>query len=225
MRIGVLFGGRSGEHEVSLASAAAVIHHLDTSRYEPVPILIGKDGRWSQPERPPTIVKASELIEHARFRAAGTVSNRQGGTLAQPTINGPSAMVQDLALDVIFPVLHGPYGEDGTVQGLLEIVNVPYVGAGVLASAVGMDKAVMKLLFAANNLPQVDYRIIRQSDWTSTPDVICEMIASELSFPVFVKPANLGSSVGISKVTSANNLKAAMDHAAGLDRPLDDVID
>ena len=220
MRIGVLFGGRSGEHEVSLASAAAVIHHLDTSRYEPVPILIGKDGRWSQPERPPTIVKASELIEHARFRAAGTVSNRQGGTLAQLTINGPSAMVQDLALDVIFPVLHGPYGEDGTVQGLLEIVNVPYVGAGVLASAVGMDKAVMKLLFAANNLPQVDYRIIRQSDWTSTPDVICEMIASELSFPVFVKPANLGSSVGISKVTSANNLKAAMDHAAGFDRKI-----
>ena len=172
MRIGVLFGGRSGEHEVSLASAAAVVHHLDPSRYEPVPILIGKDGRWSQPERPPTVVQASELIEHARLRAAGTVRNHQDGIPGRPRINEPSAMVQDLALDVVFPVLHGPYGEDGTVQGLLEMIDMPYVGAGVLASAVGMDKAVMKQLFAANNLPQVDYRIIRQSDWTSTPDAI-----------------------------------------------------
>ena len=218
MRIGVLFGGRSGEHEVSLASAAAVIHHLDPSRYEPVPILIGKDGRWSQPDRPPTVINASELIEHARLKATRTIPNHRDNISARPTLNEPSTMVQDLALDVIFPVLHGPYGEDGTVQGLLEMVDMPYVGAGVLASAVGMDKAVMKLLFAANNLPQVDYRIVRQPDWTSTPDVICEMIASELGFPVFVKPANLGSSVGISKVTSANNLKAAMTYAAGFDR-------
>ena len=218
MRIGVLFGGRSGEHEVSLASAAAVVHHLDPNRYEPVPILISKDGRWSQPERPPTVVKASELIEHARLRAAGTVPNHQDDIPGRPKINEPSAMVQDLALDVIFPVLHGPYGEDGTVQGLLEMIDMPYVGAGVLASAVGMDKAVMKQLFAANNLPQVDYRIILQSDWTCTPDAICKMIASELGFPVFVKPANLGSSVGISKVTSANKLKSAMAYAAEFDR-------
>ena len=127
-------------------------------------------------------------------------------------------MVQGLELDVVFPLLHGPYGEDGTVQGLLELADLPYVGAGVLASAVGMDKAVMKLLFAANELPQVDYLVVRRTAWENEPDVIRQRIALKLGFPVFVKPANLGSSVGISKVKAVDDLDAAITYAAEFDR-------
>ena len=168
LRVGVLYGGRSGEHEVSLASAAAVFANLDRTRYEPVPIRIEKDGRWAIADRPPTAMSAADVIEQARLEAARPVrGGREVHLVARPseeTIlsidrrtadkrDQGQAVVTGLNLDVIFPVLHGPYGEDGTIQGLLELANVPYVGAGVLASAVGMDKAVMKLVFAARGLP------------------------------------------------------------------------
>tara|TARA_Y100001949_G_scaffold149791_1_gene134673 strand:- start:1861 stop:2976 length:1116 start_codon:yes stop_codon:yes gene_type:complete len=218
LRIGVLYGGCSGEHEVSLASAASVIHHLNSSRYDPVPIFVGKDGRWSLPARPPTIVEASDVIQHARLEAAKPASNCSAETTTPRRLDEPSAMVQGLELDVVFPLLHGPYGEDGTVQGLLELADLPYVGAGVLASAVGMDKAVMKLLFAANELPQVDYLVVRRTAWENEPDVIRQRIALKLGFPVFVKPANLGSSVGISKVKAVDDLDAAITYAAEFDR-------
>ena len=226
LRIGVLYGGRSGEHEVSLASAAAVIRHLDPARYEPIAILVGKDGRWTLPSRPPTIVEAADVIEQARLDAATTARAteppaRLGDPLALVEAPGGPAdppLVHGLRLDVVFPVLHGPYGEDGTVQGLLELANVPYVGAGVLASAVSMDKAIMKALFAASDLPQVEYRAFQRVEWLRDAGRIRLMIAADLGFPVFVKPANMGSSVGISKVKSADRLEAAVDLAAEFDR-------
>src|SRR6516164_1050449 len=157
LRVGVLYGGRSGEHEVSLASAASVFANLDRTRYEPVPIRIEKDGRWALADKPPTMMVAGDVIEQARVEAARPVrEGREVHLVARPsevTILSidrsrsndkdlPAAVVTDLSLDVIFPMLHGPYGEDGTIQGLIELANKPYVGAGVLASAVGMDKAV-----------------------------------------------------------------------------------
>ena len=174
LRVGVLYGGRSGEHEVSLASAAAVFANLDRARYEPVPIRIDKDGRWSIAEKPPTAMSAGDVIEQARLDAAKPASvDREVHLVARPsgeTIlsiergkqNNPvaPAMVTGSNLDVIFPVLHGPYGEDGTIQGLLELANVPYVGAGVLASSLGMDKALMKVVFSARGLPVCDYRVV-----------------------------------------------------------------
>ncbi len=226
LRIGVLYGGRSSEHEVSLASAAAVIRHLDPARYEPIAILVGKDGRWTLPSRPPTIIEAADVIQQARLNTATTARAteppaRLGDPLALVEAPGGPAdppLVHGLRLDVVFPVLHGPYGEDGTVQGLLELANVPYVGAGVLASAVGMDKAIMKVLFAASDLPQVEYRAFQRVEWLRDAGRIRSMIAADLGFPVFVKPANLGSSVGISKVRSADGLEAAVDLAAEFDR-------
>ena len=184
LRVGVLYGGRSGEHEVSLASAAAVIGALDRARYEPVPIRIEKDGRWSLAERPPTMVSAGEVIEQARLDSARpSRAGREVHLVAHPSEStmlsidrsreqsseGGHTIVTGLNLDVIFPVLHGPYGEDGTIQGLLELANVPYVGAGVLASAVGMDKGMMKVVFAAHGLPVCAYTVVRRSDWLARP--------------------------------------------------------
>ena len=235
LRVGVIYGGRSGEHEVSLASAAAVIANLDRKRYEPVPIRIERDGRWTIPDRPPTSVVAAEVIAKAR-QEAGRV-NRTGReaylvphpgeeTLltveraASETPSRENAYVAGLALDVIFPVLHGPYGEDGTVQGLLELGNVPYVGAGVLASAVAMDKAMMKVAFAAAGLPMIPHVVVMRGEWNASPGPLADTIAARLGFPVFVKPANLGSSVGISKVHTRDDLGSAMVLAAEFDRKI-----
>jgi len=171
LRVGVIYGGRSGEHEVSLASAAAVFKNLDPARYDAIPIKIEKDGRWSLPDRPPAIDKAADVIHDTRApqleadaRRETHLVARPGGdtlvTLASTRDEEPHSTVSGIKLDVVFPVLHGPYGEDGTVQGLLELANVPYVGAGVLASAVGMDKAAMKLVFAAKGLPICDYEVV-----------------------------------------------------------------
>ncbi len=227
LRIGVIYGGRSGEHEVSLASAAAVFQNLDPGRYEPVAIRIEKDGRWTLPSEPPRLASAAHAIEAAKTAASGggleahLIAHPGGDTLItverQPD---RSSVVSGLALDVVFPVLHGPYGEDGTVQGLLELANVPYVGAGVLASSVGMDKAVMKLVFAACGLPIVDYETVLKRDWRREPPSVLHRVASRLGFPVFVKPANLGSSVGISKARHATELRAAIDLAAQFDRKI-----
>ena len=224
LRVGVIYGGRSGEHEVSLASAAAVFQNLDPSRYEAFPIRIDKDGRWSLPDRAPNTMKAAEVIQN-RAAAGELQSEREAHLVAHPggdtllTIDrAHSNAISGLGLDVVFPVLHGPYGEDGTVQGLLELANVPYVGAGVLASAVGMDKAAMKLVFAAKGLPICDYEVVLKRDWKRDERAIMKMLALNLGFPVFVKPANLGSSVGISKAHHAAELRAAINLAAEFDR-------
>jgi D-alanine-D-alanine ligase len=235
LRVGVLYGGRSGEHEVSLASAAAVFAHLDRTRYEPVPIRIDKEGRWAIADRPPTAMSAGEVIEQARLDAARPVrGGREVHLVARPseeTIlsidrrtadkrDQGQAVVTGLNLDAIFPVLHGPYGEDGTIQGLLELANVPYVGAGVLASAVGMDKALMKLVFSARGLPVCPYRVVLRHDWSRDRPGIVADLERALAFPMFVKPANLGSSVGISKAKDSASLEAAMDLAGSFDRKI-----
>lgn len=237
LRVGVIYGGRSGEHEVSVASAAAVMKNLDRERYEPVPIRIEKDGRWVIADRIPTAIAAADVIEHARLQNSRPArAGRDAHLLAYPgdeqilTIERPApehrgdgdlqTRVTGVGLDVIFPVLHGPYGEDGTVQGLLELANVPYVGAGVLASAVGMDKAVMKTLFAARGLPIVDHHVILKRDWQADRKSQAKNLVKRLGLPLFVKPANLGSSVGISKVKTAGELDAAMDLAGEFDRKI-----
>jgi D-alanine-D-alanine ligase len=239
-RVGIIYGGRSGEHEVSLASAAAVFQNLDPDRYEAIAIRIEKDGRWTLPPEPPKTMKAADVIAAAQLDASAA----DRGPRAQPDLreahlvaypgaetlltlsrtapqSGRSEVaVSGLALDVVFPVLHGPYGEDGTVQGLLELANVPYVGAGVLASSVGMDKAAMKLVFAAKGLPICDYEVVLKRDWLRDERRVLETIAGRLGFPVFVKPANLGSSVGISKAKHAAELRAAIALAAQFDRKI-----
>jgi D-alanine-D-alanine ligase len=235
LRVGVLYGGRSGEHEVSLASAASVFANLDRTRYEPIPIRIEKDGRWALADKPPATMVAGEVIEQARLEASRPVrEGREVHLLARPSeetflsidrrgsrdAEVPSAIVTGLSLDVIFPMLHGPYGEDGTVQGLLELANVPYVGAGVLASAVGMDKAVMKVVFAARGLPVGPYRVILRHQWEKEAAKIGPWLEKELRYPMFVKPANLGSSVGISKAKDPAGLRDAMALAGGFDRKI-----
>lgn len=231
LRIGVIYGGRSGEHEVSVASAAAVFKHLDRSRYDPVPIRIEKDGRWMLADRPPAALAAAEVIEQARLGAAPPARpGREAHLVAYPTDDNlltiarpagdreDSARVTGLGLDVVFPVLHGPYGEDGTVQGLLELANLPYVGSGVLGSAVGMDKAFMKIAFAARGLPQTAYRVLGYRDWMRGGEALGEETAAALAYPMFVKPANLGSSVGISKAHSRAELLAGLALAFEYDR-------
>jgi D-alanine-D-alanine ligase len=206
LRVGVIYGGRSGEHEVSVASAASIFRHLDRTRYEAVPIRIEKDGRWTLGAKAPQAISAAEVLEQTRTEALQPVE--------------PSAAVKATGLDVVFPVLHGPYGEDGTVQGLLELANVPYVGAGVLGSALGMDKAVMKRLFAAQGLPIVRHEVVLRREWEDDPAAVGHRVARTLPYPVFVKPANLGSSVGISKVKSDAELAGAMELALAYDRKL-----
>jgi D-alanine-D-alanine ligase len=204
IRVGVVFGGRSGEHEVSIASAASIFKHLDRGRYEAIPIRIEKDGRWLLGAKEPTMLSAAAVLKDSRTEALEAVE--------------PTRAVDRRSIDVVFPVLHGPYGEDGTVQGLLELANVPYVGAGVLGSAVGMDKAVMKKLFAADGLPIVPYLTLLRPDWDRRRDSLTSRVAQELGYPVFVKPANLGSSVGISKARSDAELHEAVALALQYDR-------
>ena len=205
---------------------------LDRSRYEPVPIRIEKDGRWTLAEKAPTSISAAEVIEHTRVEAARPIRpGREAHLVAHPGEDtllaierrpganvDATATVTGVGLDVVFPVLHGPYGEDGTVQGLLELANVPYVGAGVLGSAVGMDKAVMKTLFLARQLPVGPYIVVLRPEWHDSMQAISARVTKELGYPVFVKPANLGSSVGISKAKTASDLMTAMELALQYDR-------
>ncbi|HUF47917.1 MAG TPA: D-alanine--D-alanine ligase family protein [Vicinamibacterales bacterium] len=232
LRVGVLYGGRSGEHEVSLASAAAVCANLDRDRYETVAIRIEKDGRWVLADRPPSASSAADVIEQARTDSLRARSGRSvflpprpgDDTLLivdrRPTGEGDdlTALVTGLRLDVVFPVLHGPFGEDGTIQGLLELADVPYVGCGVLASAVGMDKAVMKQLFRAHGLRVPDWVVVTDAAWRADADGQLAAIARALPPTLFVKPANLGSSVGITKVKATDALRPAIDLALGFDR-------
>ena len=230
--MGVIYGGRSGEHEVSIASAAAVMANLDRARYEPVPIRIDRDGRWSLADKPPTAASASEVIEQTRSEMKALRAGREVHLLPRPseeTIlaidrtptrgeDEPRAIVTGVGLDVIFPVLHGPHGEDGTVQGLLELANVPYVGCGVLASSVGMDKALMKRVFAAHGLPQCAYAVVLRRRVLAETEVVADELLAQLGLPLFVKPANLGSSVGISKARTRDELVEALKLAADYDR-------
>ena len=229
LRVAVLYGGRSGEHEVSLASAAAVLANLDRKKYEPIAVRLEKDGRWMLADRPPSAASAAEVIEQSRHEGARgrggrevflpprpgadtlLVLNRAGGDDGSVTLAG-------LGVDVVFPVLHGPYGEDGTIQGLLELASVAYVGCGVLASAVGMDKLVMKTVFRAHGLRVPDWVAVDRADWRARPAAVTGEIEAALGYPLFVKPANLGSSLGISKATDARTLSTAIAHAAGFDR-------
>ena len=238
LRIGIIYGGRSSEHAVSLASAAAIFANLDRERYEPVPIRIEQDGRWVLAERPPTLESAGDTIERARLESGPAArATRELHLVAHPgdetmltvergvdadsgSDDAGHAIVTGLALDLIFPIVHGPYGEDGTLQGLLELADIPYVGAGVLAAAVGMDKAVMKVLFAASGLPIVQHDVLLRRDWQADRAGIVSELTERLRFPLFVKPANLGSSVGISRATDRDTLSSAIDLAAEFDRKI-----
>jgi len=212
LRVAVIFGGKSGEHEVSIASAASIFKHLDPDRYEAVPIKIEKDGRWMLSGEVPTAISAADVHKEIGTPADGSV------VALQPI--DPTTTLSAGTIDVVFPVLHGPFGEDGTVQGLLELANVPYVGAGVLGSAVGMDKAVMKTLFLARHLPVAPYEVVLRPEWTRDADGVTQRVERDLRFPVFVKPANLGSSVGISKAKDAAQFREAMDLALQYDRKI-----
>jgi D-alanine-D-alanine ligase len=204
LRVGVLFGGRSGEHEVSLASAASVIRGLDPDKYEAVPIGITKDGHWLVGEGAAKMLP--EVLKGGR-RVMLTADPTEAALV--PLDRGAGAQ----RLDVFFPVLHGTFGEDGTIQGLLDLAGLPYVGAGVLGSAVGMDKDVSKRLCEAAGIPVVPWVTVHRRDWEKDPHSVKAAIELKFPYPVFVKPATLGSSVGMSKVHSAEELGPALDLA------------
>jgi D-alanine-D-alanine ligase len=206
LRVGVIFGGRSGEHEVSLVSATSVMRALDPEKYEAVPIGIAKDGRWlaGTPAQKmlPEILRTGQHV---------TLPADPGAAALVPLDGRPSP---SLRVDVVFPVLHGTYGEDGTVQGLLELAGLPYVGSGVIGSAVGMDKDMAKRLFRQEGLPVGDFVAVLRSEWESAPKKVLQLVKKKFRFPVFVKPATLGSSVGMTKAHNAKELVKALDFAA-----------
>ena len=210
IRVGLIFGGRSGEHEVSLRSAQSICNGFDNTVYQVVPIAIGKSGKWYGPIAQNEI---SSFNEH-------TTTAREVGFLPKPgrTLYDFSNFNPLCNLDVIFPIIHGTNGEDGTLQGLLEYLDIPYVGAGVCGSAVGMDKIIMKDICKANQIPQVAYLGLESRDYLENPENTLRRIQEELPFPVFVKPANLGSSVGISKAKNKEELHQAILLAAKYDR-------
>src|SRR6202142_1000255 len=207
LRIGVLFGGRSGEHEDSLASAASVIRALDPEKYEAVPIGITKDGRWLVGN------KAHQMLADI-LKSGQRVSLPPDPTSRALVSSGQGARHPSVAVDVVFPVLHGTFGEDGTVQGLLELAGLPYVGAGVLASAVGMDKDVQKRLFEQAGLPIVPFLAFHRWEWERDRVKVLREIKKKFRFPIFVKPATLGSSVGMTRVKALHELQPAIDLAA-----------
>src|SRR5436309_697 len=221
IRIGVIFGGRSGEHEVSVRSARSVIEAFDVERYEVVPIAITREGRWLSPA-----ASALLLPEETRRRLSESVSDAgQALTIVgDPSrrellrLDGDEGSSKPQRLDVVFPVMHGTYGEDGTIQGLLEMAGVPYVGCGVLASSCGMDKVTMKTLFKQAGLPICKYTWFLRGEWERASSAVAERVAKEVGFPCFVKPANLGSSVGISRAADEQSLAAAIELAARYDR-------
>jgi len=250
LRVGILFGGRSGEHEVSLLSAASVLNAIDKEKYEVVPIGITKDGRWltagdaqnlllgksasdgarrSTPDEkhlragdPETTPGAAVLAQGESVVVPPEPVHRQSGLMPFQTDAALTRRASDRAInvDVIFPVLHGTFGEDGTIQGLLELADIPYVGAGVLGSAAGMDKDIMKSLFIAAGIPIVKHVTVLRSAWENKPKKVQQLVESKLKYPVFVKPANLGSSVGISKAHDRKELGPAIEEAAKFDRKI-----
>jgi D-alanine-D-alanine ligase len=242
IRVGILFGGRSGEHEVSLLSAASVLNAIDKDKYEVVPIGITKDGRWLTSEHAENLLTGKLVLEPRHLRAGDPDTTSPAAVLARgeavvvppepvhrhtglvpfQTDAGLMRRASDRAInvDVIFPVLHGTFGEDGTIQGLLELADIPYVGAGVLGSAAGMDKDIMKSLFIAVGIPIVKHVTILRGAWQKDPKKVQKLVESKLVYPVFVKPANLGSSVGISKAHNRKELGPAIEEAARFDRKI-----
>ena len=207
LRVGILFGGKSGEHEISLRSARSILAAIDRKKYEVVELGISKAGRWLPPREAQSLLgefeSSSSTLDTGLSIAAAA---------AEPALG--------TGLDVVFPVLHGTFGEDGTVQGLFELADIAYVGAGVLGSAAAMDKDTMKRLFQAAGLPMTPHVTILRGEWKADPKRCTRLVEKELRYPVFVKPANLGSSVGISKVKSRKDLATAMDLAASFDRKI-----
>ena len=246
LRVGILFGGRSGEHEVSLLSAASVLNAIDKTKYEVVPIGITKDGRWLTAEHAERLLKgekdASVRATPATHLRAGDPENTPGAAVlatGESVVVPPEPTRRDAGLapfqtdanlrrasdrainvDVIFPVLHGTFGEDGTIQGLLELADIAYVGAGVLGSSAGMDKDIMKSLFRAAGLPIVKHVTLLRGQFEREPKKVQKLVESKLKYPVFVKPANLGSSVGISKAHDGKELGPAIAEAAKFDRKI-----
>jgi len=210
-RIGLLYGGKSAEHEVSLSTARAVTGALNFEEYEVYPIFITLEGEWRSGER---LKKPASTIEELQFGDDATILENN---ITNFLIDKDGESVQ---FDVIFPLLHGTNGEDGTVQGLLEVLNLPYVGNGVLASATGMDKVVMKQLFEIAGLPQVPYTYFIRSEWANEQEAILARCEEKLEWPLFVKPANLGSSVGINKATNREELVKAIEIALQYDRKI-----
>jgi D-alanine-D-alanine ligase len=236
LRVGVLFGGRSGEHEVSLLSAASILKAIDRNKFDVVPIGITKEGRWLA-AADATGLLAGGHSAAARPLRAGDPEATLGAkllhegipTLMAPEPAGASSSAGNLkrrvsdkssAIDVVFPVLHGTFGEDGTIQGLFELAGIAYVGSGVLGSSAGMDKDAMKRLFAQAGLPIVKHVTVLRSEWEKSPRKAVARIEAALTYPLFVKPANLGSSVGISKAHNRKELGPALDEAAKYDRKL-----
>src|SRR6202051_2253955 len=239
LRVGVLFGGRSGEHEVSLLSPASVMQAMDSNKYEVVPIGITKQGLWLTDLHAEQLIRGEFVDHHGKkgLRAGDPAATSSAAVLAKgeavlvPPVPSADSIVpfatprdpaapRGIHVDVIFPVLHGTFGEDGTMQGLLELADIPYVGSGVLGSAAGMDKDIMKRLFADSRLPLVKHLTVLRSEWEREPKKIEKAVDSALKYPVFVKPANLGSSVGISKAHDVSELPAAMNEAARFDRKI-----
>lgn len=212
LRVGILFGGRSGEHEVSLASAASVIRSLDTDKYEAVPIGITKDGRWLVGAAAQKMTEQRMLPELLKNGERVVLPPDPSASALVPL--GPGNSQPSVKVDVIFPVLHGTFGEDGTVQGLLDLAGVAYVGAGVLGSAVGLDKDVQKRLFRDAKIPIVEFLSISRHEWETNRGKTLVAIKKKFRFPLFVKPATLGSSVGMTRAHEAAELPAAMDLAA-----------
>jgi D-alanine-D-alanine ligase len=233
LRVGLLFGGCSGEHEVSMSSARAIANALttgdNTEKYQLMPVYIQKDGRWQAGDSAQTILTSgntpSELPEFSNEAASSLPTPAQPlqTTAHSALLERWQSTTNAADVDVWFPILHGPNGEDGTVQGLLKLMQVPFVGSGVLGAALGMDKIAMKMIFAQAGLPQVNYMAVTRSQVWSDPCVftkLCDRLEAELGYPCFVKPANLGSSVGIAKAKTRSELEAALDSAASYDRRL-----
>lgn len=220
LRVGILFGGRSGEHEVSLTSATSVLKALDPDKYEVVLIGITRDGgwRWGAPAGEADAKALRDVLDQGKPVTPSVDPSHPG--LVPLDSPSSSAGSGGNVVDVIFPVLHGTFGEDGTVQGVLELAGIPYVGAGVLGSAAGMDKDVMKRLFRDAGLPVVPWVLALRGEWEREPARVRRQIEREIGYPLFVKPANLGSSVGISRVAQARKLAAALDLAAEYDRKI-----
>jgi len=232
LRVGILFGGRSGEHEVSLLSAASVLKSIDREKFDVVPIGITKEGRWLAAAEAHDLLEGNGT-EPAQKLRAGDPETTPGAKLLHegiPTLMAPepgrSAVLENAKgrggkpLDVVFPVLHGTFGEDGTIQGLFELAGIAYVGSGVLGSAAGMDKDVMKRLFAQAGLPIVRHVTVLRTEWESAPRKCVAKIEAALKYPLFIKPANLGSSVGISKAHDRKELGPALTLASRYDRKL-----
>ena len=219
LRVGVIFGGRSGEHEVSIRSARAIVESIDRQKFDVVPIAITKEGKWLSPAHSAQLLPASV---HSLLSSRTHTATADIALLGDPSHKGLVSLKDDSKekLDVVFPALHGPFGEDGTLQGLLEMADVPYVGCGVLASACGMDKVTMKSLFVQAGLPICKHIWFLRSQWRTDPAKVIRKVTSEIGLRCFVKPANLGSSVGVSRATDKKSLSEAIELAAEYDRKI-----